>query len=413
MQRAVNHRELRTAELLQRAEAICLRAGQGSKDGEPLVLPIVQSTTYCRDGLQSQAVHKYSRESNPTVSALEEALGALEGVSPGVAFSTGLAAETALFMTLLSAGDHVVCSAALYGGTTRLLEQVLNRMGIETTFVDSRSTQAVEEAFRANTRLVFLETPANPTLDLVDLAAISELAHSRDALVAVDNTFMTPVLQRPLDHGADFTVSSTTKFLEGHSVALGGAVVGRDEEWLEKMRFVRKCTGAIQTPFNAWLTIQGLKTLPLRLRAQAANAQVIAEALEQSEHTSLVNYPGLASFPQAELAQAQHEGGHGAVISFELVGGAARARALLNEVRHCRLVEHVGGLETLLTHSASMTHGGVSPEQRKKTGVSEALLRISVGIESSALVLEDLNRALEATKNVVNAEEVTPCSGIA
>ncbi len=384
---------------------LCSRSGQGQLDGEPLITPIVQSTTFCRDGLNSQAEHCYSRESNPTVSALETALGNLEQVGPGVCYGTGLAAETGLFLAVLKSGDHVVCSSALYGGTTRLLEQVLSGLGVQVSFVDSSSPEAVRAAIRPTTQLVFVETPANPTLDLADLAAIAAIAKEAHALFAVDNTFLTPALQRPLDFGADVSVYSTTKFIEGHSAALGGALVARDESLLERCRFVRKCTGSIQSPFNAWITLQGLKTLPLRLREQSRSAEVIAHRLHAHPDVELVHYPTIAGFRNGSLATTQHLGAHGAVLSFELKGGYDQARELLSHVQLCRVVEHVGSVETLLTHSASMTHGGVSPEQRAKVGVTEGLVRLSVGLESTEEILADLERALALSAAAVTADE--------
>lgn len=392
-------------------DTLCTRAGQGRRDGESLVTPIVQSTTFCREGLESLAVHKYSRESNPTVAVLERALGELEGAPPAACYTTGLAAETGLFTTFLSAGDHVVCSRALYGGTTRLLQQVLPRFDVETDFVDTSDLAAVHASIRADTRIVFVETPANPTLDLADIEAISAIAHQAGALVAVDNTFLTPVLQQPLELGADFSVYSTTKFIDGHSVALGGAIVGRNEERLEELRFTRKCLGSIQTPFNAWLTLQGLKTLSLRIRRQSENAASIAEWLERHPDTGVVHYPTARSHGQEALANAQHLGHHGAVVSFELTGGAERAREVLRRVELCRLVEHVGSVETLLTHSASMTHGSVPKEQRESVGVSEGLLRVSVGLEDPAAIIADLEQAIAETERApaIPAEEGETC----
>jgi cystathionine beta-lyase/cystathionine gamma-synthase len=381
---------------------LCAQAGRGARDGEPLVPPIVQSTTFARAGLESAAEHCYSRVSNPTVAALEDALGRLEDAPPAVAFATGLAAETALFQALLEAGDHVVLSRALYGGTTRLVEQVFTRSGIRASFVDTRDLAALERALGPATRLVFLETPANPTLDVTDVARASALARSHGIPTAVDNTFLTGVLQRPLDLGADVSVYSTTKFVDGHSVALGGALVARDEALLERLRFVRKCTGAIQSPFGAWLTLLGLKTLPLRLARQSQSAAEIAARLARHPDVVRVHYPGLAA---PELCARQHRGADGAVLSFELTGGFTRARALLEHVQLCTLVEHVGSVETLLTHSASMTHAGVAPEEREKAGVSDGLLRLSVGLEDPADVLVDLGGAIERS-----AEEVTPCA---
>jgi cystathionine beta-lyase/cystathionine gamma-synthase len=386
-----------------RPDTLCPQAGQARRDGEPLVTPIVQSTTFCRDGLESTAEHRYSRESNPTVSALEQALGRLEDSGPAVCYASGLAAESGLLMALLRSGDHVVCSRALYGGTTRLLRRVFARFGVESDVVDATDVGAVARALRPGTRLVFVETPANPTLALCDVRRIAELAHAAGALLAVDNTFLTPVLQRPLELGADLSVYSTTKFIEGHSAALGGALVGHDAALLEELRFVRKCTGSIQAPFNAWLTLQGLKTLPLRLRRQSESARAIAEWLAAHPETSVVHYPGLAGFGQAELARAQHLGAHGAVVSFELAGGAAAARSLLRGVKLCRLVEHVGSVESLLTHSASMTHASVPAEERAAVGVSEGLVRLSVGLEEPEDVIADLQQAIAQ-------REVQPCN---
>lgn len=385
---------------------LCAQAGRGERDGEPLLPAIVQSTTFARAGLESAAEHTYSRASNPTVAALERALARLEDAPHAVAFATGLAAETALFQALCRSGDHVVCSRALYGGTTRLLEHILARNGLRASFVDTRDLAALRRAFQPNTKVVFLESPANPTLDLTDLAAASAIARAHGARVAVDNTFLTGVLQRPLDLGADATVTSTTKLVEGHSAALGGAIVTRDSALAEELCFVRKCTGAIQTPFHAWLTLLGLKTLPLRIARQSESAARIVEWLV--DHSAIlgvarVHYPTLEN---AELARRQHHALHGNVISFELDGGYERARATLRHVRLCALVEHVGSVETLLTHSASMTHGGVSPAARRAAGVSEGLLRLSVGLEDPRDVIVDLETAFRASEQ----KEVASCN---
>lgn len=375
-------------------DTLCVRAGAGRGDGQPLVTPIVQSTTFCRDGLSSTAEHCYSRQSNPTVSALEESLGRLEEALPAACFGTGLGAESALFLATLTAGDHVVCSRAVYGGTVRLLQRVLSGLGVTSEFVDTRDLDAVDAAIRPGTRLVFIETPANPTLDISDISAIAALAHARGALLAVDNTFLTPLLQRPLDLGADISVYSTTKLVEGHSTALGGALVTRDEKLLEKIQFIRLCTGGIQSPFNAWLTLQGLKTLPVRLAHQCDAAQRIAERLDQLEETTVVHYPSLEGFRGREIAERQHIGGHGVVVAFELQGGEAAARRLLEEVELCRVVEHVGSVETLLTHSATMTHAAVPPEQRAEVGITDGLVRLSVGLENLDEILADLEGAI-------------------
>jgi cystathionine beta-lyase/cystathionine gamma-synthase len=390
-------------------ETLCPRAAQGVADGEPLVAPIVQSTTFCREGLSSSAEHRYSRESNPTVAALERALGRLEDAPPAVAYASGLAAEAGLLFALLSQGDHVVCSRAVYGGTTRLLRQVLSGLGVEASFVDTTDVAVVAASVRPETRLVLVETPANPTLDLSDVRAVSKIAHRAGALLAVDNTFLTPVLQRPLDLGADFSVYSTTKFVEGHSAALGGAVVARDEELLERLRFLRTCTGAIQSPFHAWLTLQGLKTLALRIGRQSETAAELAERLADHSEVRVVHYPTARGCARPELARRQHLGAHGAVVSFELEGGHARARRVLEAVRLCRLVEHVGSVETLLTHSATMTHASVPREQRESVGVTDGLLRLSVGIERPEDIWGDLSRAIDAS-GADAAREAEPCA---
>jgi len=379
------------------------------RDGEPLVTPISVSTTFHRDGLESDPDHKYSRESNPTVSVLEAALGKIEDALPAVCYGSGLAAETGLFFGLLRSGDHVVCSRAVYGGTTRILEQFLAGLGIGATFADSSQPEAIVEAIEDRTRLVFVETPSNPTLAITDIAAIAQITRSRSIPLAVDNTFLTAHSQRPLDLGADFSVYSTTKFIEGHSTALGGAIVSRHSERLEHLRWVRKCTGTIQSPFSAWLTLQGMKTLGIRLDRQTSSASLIASSLQKNPGVAIVHYPGLLEGKARETADRQHLAGHGAVLSFELQGGEASARRFLQEVRSARLVEHVGSVETLLTHPATMTHGAVAPEALDQVGVSPGLLRLSVGLEDPLPILADLNRSIEVAVRT-RQEEVSSCA---
>ncbi len=362
--------------------------------GRPLVQPIVQSTTYLQEEVGATPEHAYSRVSNPTVSTLERVIGELEDAPPSVAFASGLAAETALFLALLRAGDHVVCGREVYGGTTRFLEQILSNFGVSTTFVDATDTVEIADAIRPETRLVFIETPANPTLRLTNIRAVAALAKDAGAYLVVDNTFLTGVLQRPLDLGADAVVYATTKHIEGHSAACGGAIVSRDGCLLDRLRFIRKSTGAIQTPFNAFLTLQGIKTLPLRLERHSSNAQIIAEWLESNEYVSKVNYPGLASFPQRELADQQHLGAHGGVLSFEVVGGTEAGARVMNAVELCALVEHVGSVESLVTHPASMTHADVKPGDRRAAGIEDGLIRLSVGLESVEDIIADLDRAI-------------------
>jgi cystathionine beta-lyase/cystathionine gamma-synthase len=376
------------------ADSICLSHGRGFDDGDPLVAPLIQSTTFCRAGVGSNPEHQYSRVSNPTVARLESLLGDLEDALPAACFATGLAAETALFLAVLRHGDHIICGKSVYGGTTRLLQQLLSDLGVETTFVDTGCPDEIRDALRQNTKLIFVETPANPTLGITDIRVCSEIANEAGVLLAVDNTFLTPVLQRPLDHGADISVYSTTKFIDGHSVALGGSLVAKDSELLDRIRFIRKCTGAIQSPFNAWLTINGLKTLPLRVRAQSKSAEAIATWLCEQPEIESVYYPTLTTEDSRETIDHQHIGGHGAVVSFTLKGGYEAGCAFVQSLSLCTLVEHVGSVETLITHPASMTHADVPRAQRLETGISDGLLRLSVGIENLDELIADLGNGL-------------------
>lgn len=389
-------------------DILCPGLGRPSIDGHPAVTPLVQSTTFSREGIGSTCEHQYSRVSNPTVAELERVLGELEASPPAVTFSTGLAAETALFLSLVRAGDHVVCGQSVYGGTTRLLRQILEPLGVSSTFVDATCPDAVARAIRPNTRLVFAETPANPSLEICDIQALANVAHVAGAKLVVDNTFLTPILQRPLDLGADIVVYSTTKFIEGHSVALGGSVTSRDAAFLERLRFIRKCTGAIQTPFGAWLTLQGIRTLPLRIRHQSATAGVIADWLSRQPGITRVNYPSLAQGEARRLAHAQHIGGHGAVVSFD-AGSLDAARTIATSVTLCRLAEHVGSVETLLTHPATMTHADVPREQRVQAGITDGLLRLSVGLEPAQAITDDLACALAKAACCSSPAEVAAC----
>lgn len=376
-----------------------------------LVTPLVQSTTFVNEAVGKDRGYAYSRVSNPTVSALEAQLGALEGALPAVCFVTGLAAETALFLALLKAGDHVVLGDAIYGGTVRLVRQVLSDLGIESTFVDSANPENVRTALRPNTKLIFIESPANPTLKLTDIKAVADIGRAAGVKVAVDNTFLTPVIQRPLDLGVDVCVYSTTKHIEGHSTAVGGSVVSRDPALIDRVRFIRKCTGGIQAAFQAWLTTRGVKTLPLRLRQHSANALAVAKALQANPHVAAVNYPGLEDHPQHDLATRQHLGGlHGGLLSFEVVGGADAAVKVLNSAKLCSLVEHLGSVETLLTHPVTMTHADVPREHRLAVGITDGLIRVSVGIEDASDIIADLEQAIAIAHEGYEApaEEATP-----
>ena len=393
------------------AELFATTAVRGGVTPDPatgaVLTPIYQSTTYHQ---QAVGVHKgftYSRAANPTVSALEAALGALEDTPPAVCFATGMAAISSLFLAILKSDDHVVVSDVVYGGTVRLFQQILTNFGVQASFVDTSNPQAIAEAIRPNTKLVFIETPANPTLKLTDIAAVAKVTHAAGIRLAVDNTFLTPVLQRPLDLGADITLLSTTKYIEGHNSTVGGSIATRDEALLERLWLVRKTLGCIQSPHESWLTLRGLKTLPLRLQQHSTNAQKVAEWLERHPKIASVHFPGLASFPQFALAQNQ-QSLPGGMLAFELKGGAEAGIQLMNTVRLCLLAENLGAVETLITHPVSMTHGDVPCDIRKRTGITDGLVRLSVGLENSADIIADLETALAAIE-VTESKEAEPC----
>ncbi len=362
-----------------------------------LVTPIHQTTTFVQEAVGHDKGYTYSRAANPTVSALEAALGAFEDAPPAVAFKTGMAAITALCLATLRAGDLVVVGEAVYGGTVRLLREVLAPFGVEAVFVDPADDEAVAQALNREPALYFVETPANPTLRLVDLRRAATAAHAVGARLVVDNTFLTAALQRPFEHGADVVVYSTTKFIEGHNATLGGAVLSRDSQLLARLRRVAKTIGAPQAPFEAWLTLRGLTTLPLRLRQHSENALAVARALAAHDAVARVHYPDLPDFPQRELAQRQQRAG-GGVLSFELVGGRAAGVALMNAVKLCSLAENLGAVETLITHPVTMTHADVPVEQRERAGITEGLVRLSVGLEDPADIIDDLYAALAASR---------------
>ena len=397
------------------AELFATTAVRGGLAPDPatgaVLTPIYQSTTYHQEAVGVHKGFTYSRAANPTVSALEAALGALEDTPPAVCFATGMAAISTLLLAILKSGDHVVVSDVVYGGTVRLFQQVLNNFGVAASFVDTSDPKQVAQAIQPNTRLVFIETPANPTLKLTEIAAVAEAAHRAGVKLAVDNTFLTPVAQRPLELGADVTLLSTTKYIEGHNSTVGGSIATRDEALLERLRLVRKTLGCIQSPQEAWLTLRGLKTLPLRLQQHSANAQRVAEWLEQHPKVARVHYPGLASFPQFALAQ-QQQALPGGMLAFELKGGAEAGIQLMNTVRLCLLAENLGAVETLITHPVSMTHGDVPREIRERTGISDGLVRLSVGLENPADIIADLDSALAAiplAADAKNAQEVETC----
>lgn len=356
------------------------------------IVPVYQTSTYTQQGVGQHRGYEYSRSGNPTRAALEECLASLEGCAHGLAFASGLAATTAV-MSLLEAGDHIVAGDDLYGGTYRLFDKVLTRQGLSFSFVDARDPAAVAAAFRPETKLLWLETPTNPMLTLCDIAALSEVAHEREALVAVDNTFASPYFQTPTDLGADITVHSTTKYMGGHSDVVGGAVMADNEKHHERMKFYQNAAGGTPGPFDCWLVLRGLKTLAVRMRQHEENALAVARFLQDHPRVESVNYPGLPAHPQHELAKRQMRGFSG-MVSFTLTDGAEAAYEMMSAVEVFSFAESLGGVESLLTHPASMTHAAMPKEDREARGVTDGLMRLSVGIEGVEDLIEDLDRAI-------------------
>ena len=376
-----------------RFSTVCIHAGQTPDPATgAIITPIYQTSTYVQEGLGKHKGYEYARTQNPTRSALEANLAAIEGGKAAFCFASGMAA-TAAVLTLLQSGDHVVATANLYGGTYRFFEQVLRKYGLDFTYVDTSRLRDLEQAIRPTTRLIFLETPTNPMLTLTDLDSACTIAHGHGIPVAVDNTFASPYVQQPIAFGADLVVHSTTKFLNGHSDSVGGAVVVVRDDHIEWLRFVQNAEGAIMGPMDAWLVLRGTKTLPVRMERHNANAMVLAEYLAAHPAVSAVYYPGLASHPQHELAKRQMRG-FGGLISFQL-GSFEYARTFLESVRLMSLAESLGGVETLVSHPATMTHASVPHDQRQQLGITDDLVRVSVGIEDVEDLKDDLSQALD------------------
>ena len=362
-----------------------------------VLTPIHQSTTFAQESVESVGArgYSYSRAGNPTVSAFERRITELENGVAATAFGTGMAATVSVMLSLLNAGDHAIVSDVVYGGTHRFASQVMARFGVEFSFVDTSNPTIVANAARPNTRLIFTETPANPTLKLTDIAAVSQIARDIGIPHCVDNTFLTPYYQQPLELGADLSLHSTTKYLDGHNATVGGAVVAASEELDEKLRFMQKAAGTIMSPQVAWLTLQGTKTLSARMDAQSANAMAIAEYLEAHPKVERVAYPGLASFPQHELANRQATG-FGAMAWFEVFGGIEAGKQLMKSVELWTLAENLGSVESLITHPTTMTHADMSPEERASGGITDGLVRLSVGMEDVEDLIADIEQALES-----------------
>lgn len=361
-----------------------------------ILTPVHQSTTFVQDSVDEYLAKgfSYSRTANPTVRVLENKLAILEGGADCTCYATGMAAIQAVLQACLSAGDHAVVSDVAYGGTYRLCTKVFQRFGVEFTFADTADAGAVREAIRDNTRLVLTETPANPTLKLTDIEAVSQLTRERRIVHAVDNTFLTPYYQRPLELGANISIHSTTKYFDGHNATVGGAVVVDEKGLDEQVRFVQNAGGVIMSPWVAWLTLQGVKTLSLRMDRQSSNAMQIAQFLESHPKVTQVCYPGLASFPQHDLAKRQADG-FGAMLWFEVEGGVAAGKKLMDSVSLCTLAENLGSVETLITHPVTMTHADVDEAERRRVGISDGLVRLSVGLEDAEDLIDDLRTALD------------------
>ncbi len=360
-----------------------------------ILTPIYQSTTFAQSSVEEYMArgYSYSRAGNPTVRAFEDKMNALEGGVGATAYATGMAATVSVMMSFLSAGDHAIVSDVVYGGTHRFATRVLTRFGVEFSFVDTSDPEVVERSLRPSTRLIFTETPANPTLKLTDLRAVSEIARAAGVIHAVDNTFLTPYYQRPLELGADLAVHSTTKYLDGHNATLGGAVVAADADHHEQLKFMQKSAGSIMSPMVAWLTLQGVKTLSERMDRQSDNALQVARFLEAHPGVAVVGYPGLESFPQHDLAKRQASG-FGAMVWFEVVGGVEAGKKLMRSVQLWTLAENLGAVESLITHPTTMTHSDMAPEERIRIGITDGLVRLSVGLEDAEDLIEDLDQAL-------------------
>ena len=362
-----------------------------------ILTPIHQSTTFVQESVDEYMAkgYSYARAGNPTVRAFENKLTALEGGLDTTAYGSGMAATVAVFLALLEAGDHIIIADVVYGGTYRFADQFLRKFGVEVSFVDAADTDALGTAIRDNTRMIFTETPANPTLKLTDLQAVSDLCRRAEVLHVTDNTFLTPYFQRPFELGADVIVHSTTKFLDGHNATLGGAVVVNDAALQEKIAFARISAGLVMSPMVAWLTLQGSKTLSERMDRQSANAMEIATWLQGHPGVEYVNYPGLTDHPQHQLAKTQASG-FGAMVCFEVSGGVESGKKLMDSVELWSLAENLGSVESLVTHPATMTHAAIPHDERVAAGITDGLVRLSVGLEDVEDLTADLDKALQS-----------------
>lgn len=379
-----------------RKHAFETRAIHAGQEPDPttgaVVTPIHPTTTYAQAELGVHKGFEYSRTGNPTRQALEECIASLEGGARGLAFASGMATLTTISF-LLKQGDHVVAEENVYGGTVRYLDNIAKAFGVETTYVDASDAGNVERAMRDDTRMVLIETPTNPNLKLNDIEAVARVAHARDALCVVDNTFASPYLQNPLALGADLVYHSATKYLGGHSDAVAGVLVAKEKELGDRLAYLQNAAGAVLSPFDSYLVLRGIKTLAVRMERHSQSALKIAQWLEQHPKVVKVNHPWLDSHPQAKLARRQMRAGSG-MVSFELEGGHEAGRKLMHGVRLWTLAESLGAVESLISHPASMTHAAIPEAQRRRSGLTEGLVRLSVGLESPDDLIADLERAL-------------------
>ncbi len=377
----------------QKFETRAIHAGCEPDPGTGAIMtPIFQTSTYVQESPGKHKGYDYSRTHNPTRTALERNIASLEEGNYGLAFSSGMSAITAI-THMLSAGDHIICSDDVYGGTFRLFDKVLKKFNLEFDFIDLTSLQSMERYIKNTTKLVWLESPSNPLLKLIDIEATARIAKSRGIVTVVDNTFATPFFQKPLKLGADIVMHSTTKYLNGHSDVIGGALVMNDQELYDKLQFLQNAAGGVPGPFDCFLVLRGIKTLAIRMERHAENALKIAQFLENHPKVRRVIYPGLSSHPQHELAQKQMSG-FGGIITFFIKGGLKAARRFLERVKIFSLAESLGGVESLIEHPAIMTHASLPKEVREKIGISDELIRVSVGIEHVDDLISDLAQAL-------------------
>ena len=357
-----------------------------------IVPPLYQTATYVLEEVGKDKGFDYTRSSNPTRQLMEEILAVLDGGKFGIAFASGMSAVDSC-MKLLKAGDHVICSDDVYGGVSRHFNQILVNYDLHFTYVDSSNSTNIENAIQSNTKLIWVETPTNPLLKITDLEAVGNIAKKHNILFGVDSTFATPVFLRPLEFGADLVMHSTTKYLSGHNQLIGGVVITNREDLFDQLKFVQKSIGAVPGPFDCWLTILGIKTLDLRMKKHDSNAQTVAEYLEAHPKVLSVTYPGLPSHPAHETAKKQMSGFSG-MISFELTGGIPAGKIVMNSVKLAKLAESLGAVETMITHPATMTHADVPKDEREARGLTDGLVRLSVGIENPDDIIADLEQAL-------------------